>query len=443
MSSSLAPRVAPAEQAAAGLHRLDWREWGVITLLLGVLSVALVATYIPDQPTLSPFDEWVYVDYVDKATSLGVAQQGETIDDEALALSSCRGVHVWGTFGSPCGGPYDPLQYPLGGVTSADIHPPTYFLATAAGAAVIRAVGLSDDLLTSSRAMGAVWLLMGLLLVVLAAVELGAPKWSAVGAAALVASLPLTRWTNSYITPDALNIAVGGALLVTAIRVRHRAWPWWSLAIIGALAGAIKTQNVLAVGATVVFLFVSAVVVARSGDVRHARQFALGGGATVFGFVAAQLLWIVLRGMLSIGPSPDTAAEAPITLARLASGTGSFVFALGIGSLPPVPAYAYLSTALVVAGSVGALLYRSVSDERFALAVGITLMVFLGSATLMVAQQAVFGAAADSPVRYGGSLLPGLAVVTATAFPTRARGIALAASSLVFAALLLYSNAVT
>ena len=80
-------------------------------MVLGVLaaaSLALIATYIPDQPTLSPFDEWVYVDYVDKMTRLDIAQQGELIDDYALEIASCRGVYIWGTIGSPCGGPYDP-----------------------------------------------------------------------------------------------------------------------------------------------------------------------------------------------------------------------------------------------------------------------------------------------------------------------------------------------
>ncbi len=127
-------------------------------LAYGVLAAAafvLVATYIPDQPTLSPYDEWVYVDYVDKMTRLDIPQQGELIDTYALEIASCRGVFVWGTIGSPCGGPYESLAYPLQGVTSADIHPPTYFGATAGLAEAMRGVGLFDDLLTSARAVGA------------------------------------------------------------------------------------------------------------------------------------------------------------------------------------------------------------------------------------------------------------------------------------------------
>ena len=303
-------------------------------------------------------------------------------------------------------------------MTSADIHPPTYFAATAAVAAVVRGVGLSDDLLTSARAVGALWMLLGLVTIVLLALDLGSKAPGAAGAALLIASLPLVRLTNSYITPDALNIAVGGIVLLAALRSSRGAWPWWSMALVGVFAGAVKTQNVLVVAAAAVFLLNSAWCY--RGKARG-RRSALGVGAISLGFLLPQLGWLVVRRLGSLSESPDTGAEGALTGELMLREMTAFVFRLGLGDLQPVPVYAYFATAILVAGCLGAVLYRPVADERWRIATSVMLLVFIGSPLLLLTQHVAFGEVAAAPNRYGGSMLAGMGAVTATAFGSRRR----------------------
>lgn len=393
-------------------------------LFLALVSAAIIGTYIPDQEALSPFDEWVYLDYVDKATDLQLVQQGELIGEEALEVSSCRGLLFYGPTGSPCGGPYRSAEYPLAGVTSADIHPPTYFVLTATVAAAIRTVGLSDDLLTSARIAGALWLLLGLLAIVVLARELGAPLLSGLGAATVAAALPITRYNNSYITPDALNIAVGAVVLLAAVRFAKGAWPWWALAVAGVLAGSIKTQNGLAVGVALVFLSANALVERRS-DLRAQRGHLLAAGGALAGYLAAQVGWLAVRSLRSLGEAPaHDNSGAEVTLELIARETTAFILRLGLGATEdgqPISTYAYFLTALLIAGFVGAVLYRPVRSVYWQIGAATTAVVFIGSPVLLIAQQAALGEVVPSPARYGSALIAAACVVTAGSFSTRLR----------------------
>ena len=329
--------------------------WALLGLL--IVSVSIIGTYIPDQRELSVFDEWVFLDYVDQVTNLNVAQRGEQVTGEALEVLSCRGVQYYGTIGSPCGGPYDPLLYPQGGITAADVHPPTYFALTAAGAAVIRGLGISDDLLTSSRMMGAAFLFVGLIGIVLLALDLGARLPAAVGAASVVAALPLTRYTNSYITPDNLNLAAGSFILLAAVRFRRNIWPWWPLAVASAAAGLVKTQNGLAVGAAVIFLVWSALTV-NSRPMPSARKHLAAGAAALGAFFGVQLLWQAIRAATAVGSVPDQGVLGPLTSGLLVRETAAFLLDLGLRVTDDRdPTISYFLTGLLVAGCVGALLY--------------------------------------------------------------------------------------
>jgi hypothetical protein len=420
------------------------RAWVLAFAAVVVFSFSVIGTYIPDQKPLSPFDEWVYLDYVDKLTNLSIPQTGEAVDEEALEVSSCRGVFLWGPTGSPCGGPYVSSEYPMGGITSGDVHPPTYFAATAVLAGVVRSIGLSDDLLTSSRLIGAIWLTLGLALVVILASQLGAPLPAAVGAAGVLASLPIIRYNNSYITPDALNIAVGALALLGALRVSRQRWPWWSMVVVGGVAGLIKTQNGLAVGAAACFLLWRILVDRRLATGAHAAwNHGRAAVGSVIAFVGAQLAWIVTRRILSVGPIAQQGVEIPLTVNLMIRETSAFVLRLGLGATEdglPVPTYAYLSTALLIAGCVGAVFYRRIGDERWGVAASITLLVFIGSPILLIAEQLAVAEVIPSPTRYGASLLAGIVAVTATAFSTRIRSSALAGIGTLFVAIVVVDN---
>ncbi len=235
----------------------------------------------------------------------------------------------------------------------------------------------------------------------------------------LIASLPLVRLTNSYITPDALNLAVGGAVLLAALRTSRGSWPWWSMVLVGFFAGAVKTQNVLVVTAATVFL----VWAAWCHRTRAAgRRSTLGVGAVSIGFLVPQIGWLAVRRMASLSESPDTAAEGALTGELMLREMTAFVFRLGLGDLQPVPVYAYLITAVIIAGCLGAVLYRPVKDERWGMGTSAMLLVFVGSPILLLTQYIAFGEVAAAPNRYGGSLLAGIGAMTATAFQSRRRG---------------------
>ena len=422
-------------------QQLTRREWTAAIAILAIVSALMVGTFVPNQPELTLFDEWVYLDAVDQASSLGVAQRGEPILGEALEVISCRGVQFYGLLGSPCNGPYVSTEYPQGGITGADIHPPTYFWLTAGVAAAIRSLGISEDLLTSSRLAGALWLFLGLLGITILGVELGARLMGSVGAAAAVAALPLTRYTNTYITPDNLNLAVGAAVMLTGIRFCRGTWPWWSLFVAGALAGLFKTQNALVVGAAVSLIGWHWLTTRNQTNSTVRLHIAAAAGAAS-GFVVVQLAWQVARSLLAVGDSPaQPGVSVPLSAELLYRETTSFLFRL-VGSVTDDadPTVAYFSAALLVAGCAGAVLYRPVKDFVWGAAAATLLMLVLGSPILIVVVKIVVGDAIPSPARYGGSLLPGMAAITATAFPSRSRAIGLASFGLVAVAAIATEN---
>ena len=103
---------------------------------------------------------------------------------------------------------------PLNGFTSADIHAPTYFFLTAAVGKVVRAVGVTDDLLIAGRLVGALWLTLGMLAMVALARAWGAGWVVPVLTAVAMAASPLLVSVSGYLSPDALGLLVGAGVLL-------------------------------------------------------------------------------------------------------------------------------------------------------------------------------------------------------------------------------------
>ena len=119
--------------------------------------------------------------------------------------------------GEKCGGPYDRSTFPYrGGITSADIHSPVYYFVTAGLTTVIQAVSPVDDLLIAARMTGALWLGLGLVALIWLCRELGAGRSASGAVALLVLSVPIVRWTNTYVTPDAMNLLWGSLISIAA-----------------------------------------------------------------------------------------------------------------------------------------------------------------------------------------------------------------------------------
>ena len=413
-----------------------WTRRAALALLVLIACQLLVADQVDAHPELGLFDEWVYSDALHEASQGGVIQRGELIEDYSLELSSCRGMGPSGPVGSPCGGPYVSQIYPQFGLTSADIHPPTYFLLTAALARGYLALGVTDDLLTAGRLSGAIWLAAGLLVLAALARELGADPFVTALLCLGIAVSPLVRTSNSYVTPDALNLLIGAALVLAVVR-------WASgrghlLVVMAAAAAgvAVKVQNVLVVGCVVLALIGWAAVrllrqrPGNPGDpdtadtrrgaatvVRSTRSLLVAAAALVLTVVAAEAAWLVVRQLIAVGPSPAQSVEPVIiSLDLLLLETTAFARRLAVGPVEDglaIPVYAELFAWLLIGGLGAAVARTRAWSREHVLACAALAALLLGSPALLVLQQLAFGSAIASPTRYGMSLLPVYVAVAA------------------------------
>jgi hypothetical protein len=155
---------------------------GGLFLLLLVLGAPVVAVSADRNPALFVLDEFAYADYLYKIDSgHWVVRHGELSGEPALRRLACRGYtpSIWNDR-PPCdAATFDPATFPNAGINSADIHPPTYFLLTYAGARAVMALGVTDDLIDAGRLFGAVWMAAGLVALWCLVRALGAGPWAA------------------------------------------------------------------------------------------------------------------------------------------------------------------------------------------------------------------------------------------------------------------------
>src|SRR5215210_4643318 len=155
---------------------------GGLFLLLLVACAPLVALSVDRNPALFVLDEFAYADYLYKIDDGHlVVRHGELSGERGLRALACRGYtpSTWNDR-PPCDAAgFDPAVFPNAGINSADIHPPTYFLITYAGARALMALGVTDDLIDAGRLFGAVWMAAGLLALWCLARALGVGRWAA------------------------------------------------------------------------------------------------------------------------------------------------------------------------------------------------------------------------------------------------------------------------
>lgn len=404
-----------------------WLRWLVCAAALVVASVGLAAPYVHEQPWMSRADEYVYIDAVDKAAHGDLTQRGELIDEYALELLSCRGVEG-ALMGVPCGTEPSNVGVPWeDGHTSADIHPPTYYFLTAGLARAVQAISPVDDLLSAARVTSAVWVGLGLTLVVALARALGATRIAAAAAVLLGLLAPHTRWIATFVTPDALNIVVGALVMLVAVQIaRDRLHPAWLVPAMFAV-GTIKAQNVLVGGMVVLLLAIVALRrwhQDRSG--RPVRTIAWSVAALVAG-VVPQFVWLAVRSATALGPAPGQGLSSPpLGLYDVLYDSTVFVRGVVVGpdaTYPPawttgspLTIHGEMVTWILVSGLVGLALFvrgLPILESSFARA-GLLAFLIAGPA-LRVALYVVDGANFGMPVRYGLVLFPAMMAATAVA----------------------------
>lgn len=388
----------------------------------------VVALAVDRNPALFVLDEFAYADYLYKIDEGHlVVRDGELSGEPALRALACRGFtpSTWNGR-PPCDAAgFDPAVFPNAGINSADIHPPTYFLITYAGARAVMALGLSDDLVDAGRLFGAVWMAAGLLALWCLVRALGAGPLATACGLALVAAAPMLLQQWHFLTPDAANVLVGSLVMLAALRWERAGGSRGWLIGAGALAMAVKAPNVVVVVAAGLYLLVRAALARRHPDdtsPRSPREYVLAGVALVGGAALTSAVWLVTRAALAgPGTSPMERDERVSILrpAQIIENIARFVtpWDREPSSLYPL---AVLTSYLFVGSLLVALVALRARERRYAIAVATGVVLIAGPLLLVALNFGVRGTYTIIEPRYGSTLVPIQCALAATFWTGRA-----------------------
>ena len=422
-----APEAAPptAVEAAGRRPRRVLRLGGLFVLLL-VVCGPVMALHVDRNRPLFVLDEFAYSDYLHKIDDGHlVVRHGEVSGHAGLRELACRGYSpaTWNDR-PPCDAPsYAPAVFPNAGINSADIHPPTYFLVTYAGARAVLGLGLTDDLIDAGRLFGAVWMAAGLVALWCLLRALGAGPWAAAFGLALVAAGPMVLRQWHYLTPDAANVLVGSLVMLAALRWERsgsrRALA--GLVAAGALAMAIKAPNGIVVAAAGLYLLYRAFLGGDAGG-RTRREYLWAVAGLVGGAAVTSATWLLVRASLSLpGRSPLEEAERVDVLhpSQVIENLARFITPMDRepSSLFPL---ALLTSYLLVGSLLVALVALARSDRRRGLALVVGTVLIAGPLLLVAMNFLLRGSYAIVEPRYGTTLLPIQCAIAATFWSGRA-----------------------
>lgn len=401
--------------------------WVPTVLVMAALGVSGTVT-VAHTEEMSPVDEWVYIDYLDKFPTQGIVHRGEDIGPYALEQMACSGVKVYGPMGPPCGSDYEAQirDFPYEGQTSADLYTPIYFAATwVVGGAIHVATGI--DLTTSWRLTGALWqaLSMVLMFFLFRMWKVGPIATVALGLAVIAS--PFSWWTYTYVNTDAPSFALGVLLLLATTKfIRGQASGWWIVAV-SALAMSIKATNILGICAVGLYLVVQWLYESRSiqwrglkttrPDNPDRRWFALPAFALAAGAAGAIVTaaWTIIRSMVALTDSPDQGTTVPFGLRQLTDQFINFlpntiasnVNLSGTDMLAyPIPAIMYVPlTFITVAGVIGAFWTLRKGTQEVPLVTALAIASVVAGPFLALVLFTTQGVYFPLPPRYGASIL--------------------------------------
>ncbi|ERG64922.1 hypothetical protein L332_10760 [Agrococcus pavilionensis RW1] len=406
-----------------------WALAGIV-----VLAIALVATSVQRQAPFSPYDEYVYFDYLTKVSSQGFVRTGEEVGEFARAELECRGVASYGSYGDGCGigDVDDDALFPYHGLTGADLYTPVYFAITRVLAQPLTWFGMG--LLDAGRMVGGLWLAAAASMTFLALRRFRVGLVPAVGLVLLGMATPVAQSSFAYISTDAAAITAGAALALLAARVVTGASSAWWLVPVGLLGVLAKPQAIGALGAALLIVVVHALVT--QGRWREASAWrGTVLPATVAGVVAlaSQLVWGRIRSATAVGPGANLGVGSehlpPDGIVRLLDNV-----LLNVGAVQPVEAQASMEIAVaaatalacagIVAGVVGLARQSTPTGAASARswAIGTGALAVLMIPVLMLMTWVLDGSYFEPPLRYGAALLPFL-LVSAGMLLARSRAI--------------------
>lgn len=427
------------------------RCWTSVILVVAVAPIGLVAWLVFNNPRLSIFDEYLYVDYLAKIHRGVLLKPGMTVDTMAMEALACRG---WGlseehrrTAWPPCRQPFLPDAFPHGGNNWMHVHSPLYFVLTDLVARGILQTGVTSDLVTAGRLVGGLWLTIGLLLTHALTRELGASESAGLGILAAMAASPFVLLHQQYLTPDALDIAAGAGVALAALRWERNASSTGWLVAAAVFAPLVKITNLLSVLAVATYLVAHRGIGAhRSGgaSTTEARRALIGSIALIGSALAAALAWLMIRDALTLRDvrfDQGAPLGTPSMRSFFAATTALVSLPTRWDRLSATPG-AYFQWLFVCAAIGPLVLYRRL-DRGFLLSASAVFWLVLGGPVWLFVSYLESGAdLSPVPARYGLSLLPIVLGTFASLQPTAASGVIARAVVWLVAAMLWWTTIV-
>ncbi|WP_285025889.1 hypothetical protein [Plantibacter sp. ME-Dv--P-122b] len=398
----------------------------VVAVAAAVMALSLTAGH---SAALSPFDEWMYFDYLVKFPTQGYVHLGEPVGDVAMNWLACNGFQAFGNTVNACNvTPIDPAIFPFAGIQSAQLYTPVFFAPTwAVGTAVQAVTGLS--LLEAARYTGTLWLIGTVIAVAAVLRQFRVPASAAIAVVLIFIASPFAYWTYTFVSTDAPGVLIGAlSILLIERAARGRSNAWWLVGLF-TLAMLIKAVNIIAIGLVVLYAvtrfimrYRDRVVWRRPGAwlsaLRGRGPLAMLAGPLVGAVlgVAAQLAWLRVVASSAVGAQVDMGQGRPMTsidvIGQLWSfipgifATGSFEMAAVSRLYLPEPVLAPMLGWLCLAGVVGVVwLGRLRGVQR--LVTGVTLVAALVAGPALAVMFTIsVGEYVDLGARYGANLLP-------------------------------------
>jgi hypothetical protein len=410
-------------------------------VLLGIIAVIVVVPAATAPGGVSPIDEYDYTDALDKADRGELSNTGDKIDEYARQVTACRGViAVAPPAPSACGLPQTDAAVPRNGFSAADIHPPTYFFLTAAVGKVVRAVGITDDLLLAGRLVGALWLTLGMLAMVALGRAWGARWVMPVLTSVAIGASPLLVSVSAYVTPDALGLLVGAGVLLAATYWLRGRLPTAVLLVAAVLPAFVKVPFVLAPLFAAILL-----LVAKLAGAGTWRRTLTGAAVLVGGAGAGAVLWQQIRAALAVGVPTLHPEGPPVAFSNFARYLGYYLEMAPVTSGAPLPLSTMMVLAvkplawLLLAAALGGILLRRRDDPLLPVCWAGTAGMVLGSIVLSLIVFLASGGFLIGQSRYALALLPLYAVpLMATRHPVALLGLLAASGASVLSHLLLW-----
>jgi len=407
--------------ADPGIRGFIARHWPLV-VTLAVAVVYLTTVVLLHSAAVSPIDEVVYIDYLEKLWRQGVIHNGEYLGELARSLYACHGVIPFGRMGPECGVDLsDPSAFPYGGFSS----PPVQFWITRVVGDVLGLIpGVGQ--LAGWRLVSVLWLVVGLVFSYLCLRRLRVTGWAFVAVSLAIVASPIGYWSFSFVSTDAPMFGLGAILLWLAMRRARGVGSGWWLVLVAAIGAAFKPTIIVAVGLVSLYLLLHWAIARRgaSGAPRGAAMLRSLASrmwpplAAIVATLVVQYAWARIAAAIWV-PSPTTSpgqgVEVPLSFDLVATQFTNF---LGGTMHVVVPEVDTLSRAflplgwLLIAGVVGAvLLLPSASSDR-ALSISVLIAFIVAAPALTLAIVLTTGSIFPLPPRYGIALLPGMLAVT-------------------------------